>query len=323
MPLDLTHRPRRLRRTPALRALVRETHLEPAQFIYPLFVCPGEGVNKPIGSMPGVAQMSVDEIVREVGAAAGDGVTSVLLFGLPAHKDERGSSASDPQGPVQQAVRGIRAAHPATVVITDVCLCEYTSHGHCGIVTNGDVENDATVDLLVAEALSHAEAGADIVAPSDMMDGRIGAIRDALDAAGYSQTAIMSYAAKYASAFYGPFREAAESTPSFGDRRSHQMDPANALEALRQVAMDIEQGADMVMVKPALPYLDILWRVKDTFGLPTAAYHVSGEYSMVKAAGANGWIDEARAMMESLISIRRAGADAIITYYAREASRRL
>ena len=323
MPLDLTHRPRRLRRTPALRALVRETHLEPAQFIYPLFVCPGEGVNKPIGSMPGVAQMSVDEIVREVGAAAGDGVTSVLLFGLPAHKDERGSGASDPQGPVQQAVRGIRAAHPATVVITDVCLCEYTSHGHCGIVTNGDVENDATVDLLVAEALSHAEAGADIVAPSDMMDGRIGAIRDALDAAGYGQTAIMSYAAKYASAFYGPFREAAESTPSFGDRRSHQMDPANALEALRQVAMDIEQGADMVMVKPALPYLDILWRVKDTFGLPTAAYHVSGEYSMVKAAGANGWIDEPRAMMESLISIRRAGADAIITYYAREASRRL
>ena len=323
MPLDLTHRPRRLRRTPALRALVRETHLEPAQFIYPLFVCPGEGVNKPIGSMPGVAQMSVDEIVREVGAAAGDGVTSVLLFGLPAHKDERGSSASDPQEPVQQAVRGIRAAHPATVVITDVCLCEYTSHGHCGIVTNGDVENDATVDLLVAEALSHAEAGADIVAPSDMMDGRIGAIRDALDAAGYGQTAIMSYAAKYASAFYGPFREAAESTPSFGDRRSHQMDPANALEALRQVAMDIEQGADMVMVKPALPYLDILWRVKDTFGLPTAAYHVSGEYSMVKAAGANGWIDEPRAMMESLISIRRAGADAIITYYAREASRRL
>ena len=323
MPLDLTHRPRRLRRTPALRALVRETHLEPAQFIYPLFVCPGEGVNKPIGSMPGVAQMSVDEIVREVGAAAGDGVTSVLLFGLPAHKDERGSSASDPQGPVQQAVRGIRAAHPATVVITDVCLCEYTSHGHCGIVTNGDVENDATVDLLVAEALSHAEAGADIVAPSDMMDGRIGAIRDALDAAGYSQTAIMSYAAKYASAFYGPFREAAESTPSFGDRRSHQMDPANALEALRQVAMDIEQGADMVMVKPALPYLDILWRVKDTFGLPTAAYHVSGEYSMVKAAGANGWIDDPRAMMDSLISIRRAGADAIITYYAREASRRL
>ena len=276
MPLDLTHRPRRLRRTPALRALVRETHLEPAQFIYPRFVCPGEGVNKPIGSMPGVAQMSVDEIVREVGAAAGDGVTSVLLFGLPAHKDERGSSASDPQGPVQQAVRGIRAAHPATVVITDVCLCEYTSHGHCGIVTNGDVENDATVDLLVAEALSHAEAGADIVAPSDMMDGRIGAIRDALDAAGYSQTAIMSYAAKYASAFYGPFREAAESTPSFGDRRSHQMDPANALEALRQVAMDIEQGADMVMVKPALPYLDILWRVKDTFGLPTAALPESG-----------------------------------------------
>jgi porphobilinogen synthase len=209
------------------------------------------------------------------------------------------------------------------VVITDVCLCEYTSHGHCGIVTNGDVENDPTVELLVAEALSHAEAGADIVAPLDMMDGRVGAIRDGLDAAGHAGTAIMSYAAKYASAFYGPFREAAESTPSFGDRRSHQMDPANAREALRQVALDIDQGADMVMVKPALPYLDILWRVKDTFGLPTAAYHVSGEFSMVKAAGANGWIDEQRAMMESLVSIRRAGADAIITYYARDAARLL
>ena len=323
MALDLTHRPRRLRRTPGLRALVRETHLEPSQFIYPLFVCPGEGVHKPIGSMPGVAQMSVDEIVREVEAAAGDGVTSVLLFGLPAHKDERGSSASDPQGPVQAAVRAIRAAQPQTVIVTDVCLCEYTSHGHCGLVTDGIVENDSTVDLLVQEALSHAEAGADVVAPSDMMDGRIGAIRDGLDRGGYADTAIMSYAAKYASAFYGPFREAAESTPAFGDRRSHQMDPANAREALRQVALDIDQGADMVMVKPALPYLDILWRVKDTFGLPTAAYHVSGEFSMVKAAAANGWIDEARAMMESLVSIRRAGADAIITYYARHAARLL
>ncbi len=323
MPLDLTHRPRRLRRTAAIRALVRETHLEPSQFIYPLFVCPGEGVRKPIGAMPGVAQLSVDEIVGEVGAAAADGVHAVLLFGLPAYKDDRGSSASDPHGPVQEAVRAIRAAHPQTVIVTDVCLCEYTSHGHCGIVTGGDVENDRTVDLLVAEALSHAEAGADVVAPSDMMDGRIGAIREGLDAAGFERTAIMSYAAKYASAFYGPFREAAESTPTFGDRRSHQMDPANAREALRQVALDIEQGADVVMVKPALPYLDILWRVKDTFGMPTAAYHVSGEYSMVKAAGANGWVDEGRAMMESLVSIRRAGADMIITYYAREAARLL
>jgi porphobilinogen synthase len=224
---------------------------------------------------------------------------------------------------VQTAVRAIRAAQPQTVIVTDVCLCEYTSHGHCGLVTDGIVENDPTVDLLVQEALSHAEAGADVVAPSDMMDGRIGAIRDGLDRGGYADTAIMSYAAKYASAFYGPFREAAESTPAFGDRRSHQMDPANAREALRQVALDIDQGADMVMVKPALPYLDILWRVKDTFGLPTAAYHVSGEFSMVKAAAANGWIDEARAMMESLVSIRRAGADAIITYYARHAARLL
>ncbi|MCC6164633.1 MAG: porphobilinogen synthase [Acidobacteria bacterium] len=323
MPLDLTHRPRRLRRTPGIRALVRETHLEPSQLIYPLFVCFGEGVRKPIASMPGVAQMSVDTIVEEVGAAAGDGVTSVLLFGLPAHKDERGTSASDPHGPVQEAVRAIRATHPDTVIVTDVCLCEYTSHGHCGIVTNGVVENDPTVELLVLEALSHAKAGADIVAPSDMMDGRIGAIREALDAAGHAGTAVMSYAAKYASAFYGPFRDAADSTPAFGDRRSHQMDPANAREALRQVALDVDQGADMVMVKPALPYLDILWRVKDTFGLPTVAYHVSGEYSMVKAAGANGWIDEPRAMMESLIAIRRAGADAIITYYARDAARQL
>ncbi len=323
MALDLINRPRRLRRTPALRALVRETRLHPSQFIYPLFVCPGEGVNRPIGAMPGVAQMSVDEIVKEVEAAAADGVGAVLLFGLPAHKDERGSGASDPQGPVQQAVRAIRAARPETVIVTDVCLCEYTSHGHCGIVTDGSVENDSTVELLVEEALSHAEAGADIVAPSDMMDGRVGAIREALDASGYTQTTIMSYAAKYASAFYGPFREAADSTPSFGDRRSHQMDPANAREALRQVALDIDQGADIVMVKPALPYLDILWRVKDTFGVPTAAYHVSGEFSMVKAAGANGWIDEPRAMMESLVSIRRAGADAIITYYAREAAREL
>jgi porphobilinogen synthase len=236
---------------------------------------------------------------------------------LPAHKDERGSSASDPEGPVQQAVRAIRAAHPQTVIITDVCLCEYTSHGHCGIVTDGIVENDSTVELLVQEALSHAAAGADVVAPSDMMDGRIGAIREALDANGHADIAIMSYAAKYASAFYGPFREAAESTPAFGDRRSHQMDPANADEALRQVALDIEQGADIVMVKPALPYLDVLWRVKDTFGLPTAAYHVSGEYSMIKAAAANGWIDHDVVATEHLTAIHRAGADIILTYFAR------
>ena len=321
MTLELTSRPRRLRRTTGLRALVRETHLQPSQLIYPLFVCTGEGVRAPIGSMPGVCQLSVDQAVAEVGGAAQDGVTTVLLFGLPASKDERGSGASDPHGPVQEAVRAIRAAHPSTTIVTDVCLCEYTSHGHCGLIVDDDVENDSTVERLVDEALSHATAGADVVAPSDMMDGRIGAVREALDAAGHQQVAIMSHAAKYASAFYGPFREAVESTPAFGDRRSHQMDPANADEALRQVALDIEQGADIVMVKPALPYLDILWRIKDSFGMPTAAYHVSGEFAMVKAAAANGWVDGPRAMMESLLSIRRAGADMIITYYARDAAR--
>ena len=319
LPLD--RRPRRLRRTAGIRALVRETHLEPSQFIYPLFVCPGEGVRKPVGSMPGVSQLSVDEAVREARDAAADGVQAVLLFGLPAHKDERGSSASDREGPVQRAVRALKAEVPGTTVITDVCLCEYTSHGHCGLVVDDDVENDTTVALLVDEALSHVEAGADIVAPSDMMDGRVGAIREALDAAGHTKAAIMSYAAKYASAFYGPFRDAADSTPSFGDRRTHQMDPGNVLEALREVALDIEEGADIVMVKPALPYLDVIWRVKQEFGMPTAAYHVSGEYSMVKAAGANGWIDEPRAMMEALTAIRRAGADMIVTYWAREAAR--
>jgi porphobilinogen synthase len=319
--LPLGRRPRRLRRTGGIRALVRETHLEPSQFIYPLFVCPGEGVRNPVGSMPGVYQLSVDEIVREAREAAADGVQAVLLFGLPARKDETGSSASDPDGPVQRAVRALKQEVPGTTVITDVCLCEYTSHGHCGIVVDGDVDNDATVALLVEEAVSHAEAGADIVAPSDMMDGRVGAIREALDTAGHASVSVMSYAVKYASAFYGPFREAADSTPAFGDRRSHQMDPANALEALREVALDIEEGADIVMVKPALPYLDVIWRVKQEYGMPTAAYHVSGEYAMVKAAGANGWIDEARAMMESLVAIRRAGADMIVTYWARDAAR--
>jgi porphobilinogen synthase len=321
--LALTRRLRRLRRTPALRSLVREARLSPDQFILPLFTTPGTGVRKQIGSMPGVMQLSVDQIVSEAKGARADGVPAVLLFGLPPHKDEVGSGAYDQKGPVQEAVRAIRRDVPEMVVITDVCLCEYTSHGHCGVIVGGDIANDATVDLLVRSALSHAAAGADIVAPSDMMDGRVGAIRAALDERGFDQVAIMSYAAKYCSGFYGPFREAADSTPQFGDRRSHQMDPANAAEALREVELDIEEGADIVMVKPAGPYLDILWRVKERFGYPTAAYQVSGEYSMIKAAASLGWIDEERAMMESLTSIRRAGADMIITYFARQAARLL
>jgi len=302
---------------------VRETRLSPDMFIYPLFVCEGSGIRREVPSMPGVFNLSVDEAVKEAAAARADGVRSVLLFGLPAYKDEVGSAAFDAQAPVQAAVRAIKAAHPDILVITDVCLCEYTSHGHCGIVVDGDITNDETVSLLVRTALSHAEAGADIVAPSDMMDGRIGAIRRALDEAGFQDVAIMSYAAKYCSAFYGPFRDAADSAPKFGDRRTHQMDPANAEEALREVAEDIEEGADIVMVKPALPYLDVITRVKSEFGYPTAAYNVSGEYSMLKAAARNGWIDEPRAMMEMLTGIRRAGADLIITYYAREAARAL
>jgi porphobilinogen synthase len=319
--LDLPRRPRRLRRTAAIRAMVREARLSPEMFVYPLFVRSGEGQKREIGSMPGVYQMSVDEIVKEAAAAKADGIPAVLLFGLPDQKDGTGSAAYDPEAPVQMAVRALKKEVPGLLVITDVCLCEYTSHGHCGLVVGDDIENDATVQLLVRAALSHAGAGADIVAPSDMMDGRIGAIRSALDESGYAQTAIMSYAAKYCSAFYGPFREAAESAPAFGDRRSHQMDPANVEEALREVELDIEEGADIVMVKPAITYLDVITRVKQEFGLPTAAYHVSGEYSMLKAAARNGWIDEPRAMMETLTSIRRAGADIIITYYAREAAR--
>ena len=321
--LHLTRRLRRLRRTPALRAMVRETRLSADQFILPLFVCTGRGVRRPVGSMPGVFQLSVDEAVAEARAAAIDGVPAVLLFGVPDAKDEAGSGAFDPDGPVQQAVRAIRREAAETVVITDVCLCEYTSHGHCGIFEEGDIANDVTVEQLVRSAISHAEAGADIVAPSDMMDGRVGAIRQALDARGFDRVAIMAYAAKYCSGFYGPFREAAESAPQFGDRRSHQMDPANADEALREVELDIAEGADIVMVKPAMPYLDILWRVKERFAYPTAAYQVSGEYSMIKAAASNGWIDEERAMIESLTAIRRAGADMIITYFAREAARAL
>ncbi len=321
--LDLTRRGRRLRRSPAIRSMVRETRLSPENFIYPLFVCEGAGVRREVTSMPGVFNLSVDEAVRESLAARADGVPGVLLFGLPAFKDEVGSAAYDAKAPVQAAVRAIKKADPSILVVTDVCLCEYTSHGHCGVVVDGDIRNDESVALLVKTAVSHAEAGADIVAPSDMMDGRIGAIRGALDERGFEQVAIMSYAAKYCSAFYGPFREAADSAPKFGDRRTHQMDPPNVEEALREVAEDIEEGADIVMVKPALPYLDVIARVKAEFGYPTAAYNVSGEYSMLKAAEANGWIDGPRAMMEMLVGIRRAGADIIITYFAREAARLL
>jgi porphobilinogen synthase len=321
--LDLSRRPRRLRRNAAIRSMVRETRLSPDNFIYPLFAVPGAGVRKDVSSMPGVYQMSVDELVKEAAAAKADGVPGVLLFGLPESKDAIGSGAADPEGPVQTAVRALKREVPGLLVVTDVCLCEYTSHGHCGIVDGEEIVNDATVEELARAALSHAAAGADIVAPSDMMDGRVGRIRDTLDAAGFAQVAIMSYAAKYCSAFYGPFREAAESTPTFGDRRSHQMDPANVEEALREVELDLEEGADIVMVKPAITYLDVISRVKQEFGMPTAAYHVSGEYAMLKAAARNGWIDEPRAMMETLTSIRRAGGDIIITYYAREAARAL
>jgi porphobilinogen synthase len=321
--LHLTKRLRRLRRSPALRALVRETRLAPDMFMLPLFVCEGEAVRREVPSMPGVFQLSVDEAVKEAAAAEGDGIRSVLLFGIPDQKDDIGSGAYDPEAPVQCAVRAIKRESPDVLVATDVCLCEYTDHGHCGIVVDDEISNDPSVEQLVRAAVSHATAGADIVAPSDMMDGRVGAIRRALDERGLEHTAIMSYAAKYCSAFYGPFRDAARSAPQFGDRRSHQMDPANAREALREVEQDIEEGADIVMVKPALTYLDVIARVKDRFGHPTAAYHVSGEYSMLKAAARNGWIDEPRAMLETLIAIRRAGADIVITYYAREAARAL
>ncbi len=321
--MNLTHRPRRLRRSAAIRSLVRETRLSPDNFIYPLFAVPGEGQRREVGSMPGVFQMSVDEIVKEAAAAKADGIPGVLLFGLPASKDAAGSGAADPEGPVPSAVRALKKEVPGLLVVTDVCLCEYTSHGHCGIVDGEEIVNDASVEELARAALTYAVAGADIVAPSDMLDGRVGRIREKLDGAGFTQVAIMSYAAKYCSAFYGPFREAADSAPAFGDRRSHQMDPANVEEALREVALDLDEGADIVMVKPALTYLDVIARVKEEFGVPTAAYHVSGEYAMLKAAARNGWIDEQRAMMETLTSIRRAGADIILTYYAREASRLL
>ncbi len=319
--LTMTRRLRRLRRTPALRALVRETRLSPDMFMLPLFVCEGEGVRREVPSMPGVFNLSVDEAVKEVEAAKADGINSVILFGIPDHKDSVGSLAYDADAPVQSVIRAIKRAVPDALVATDVCLCEYTDHGHCGIVIDQEIANDPSVEQLVRAAVSHAVAGADIVAPSDMMDGRVGAIRQALDERGFANTAIMAYAAKYCSAFYGPFRDAAGSAPQFGDRRSHQMDPANSAEALREVELDIAEGADIVMVKPAMTYLDVIARVKDTFDFPTAAYHVSGEYAMLKAAARNGWLDEPRAMLETMTSIRRAGADIIITYYAREAAR--
>ena len=316
-------RPRRLRRSDTLRRMVRETRLSPDNLIQPLFVCPGRDVVRPVPSMPGVAQMSVDKIVAEARAIHKAGVPAVILFGIPSRKDAVGSEAWNDDGEVQRAIRELKEHVPGLVVITDVCMCEYTDHGHCGALKDSDVDNDATLELLAREALSHARAGADIVAPSDMMDGRVGAIRTALDQNGFSSIAIMAYSAKFASAFYGPFRDAAESAPQFGDRRSYQMDPPNGDEALREVELDLQEGADIVMVKPALPYLDLIWRVKTRFRVPVAAYNVSGEYSMLRAAGINGWIDEERAVLEVLTAIRRAGADLILTYFAKDVAKKL
>jgi porphobilinogen synthase len=314
---------RRLRMTETIRAMVRETQLSKNDFIYPLFVVPGKNVKKQVSSMPGVFQMSVDQIVRECVEVKSLGIPAVIFFGIPEEKDEVGSGAYDELGVVQQALRAVKKEVPELFLITDVCLCEYTSHGHCGIVRGNEIVNDESVELLAREALTHAQAGADMVAPSDMFDGRVRAIRAVLDENGFSNMPIMSYAAKYASGFYGPFREAAESTPRFGDRRSHQMDPANADEALREVAQDIAEGADIVMVKPALPYLDVVYRVKEQFRMPTAAYNVSGEYSLVKAAASMGWVDGERVMVEMLTGIKRAGADLILTYFAKEAAQYL
>jgi len=314
------YRPRRLRRNEKLRELIRETTLNIKNFIYPLFVCPGKDRVLPVSSMPGVAQQSVDRIVKECQEVDSLGIPGVILFGIPEGKDPVGSEAYSDTGVVQNAIREIKEKVPGLLVITDVCLCEYTDHGHCGVIEGGEVDNDATLELLAKEALSHAQAGADMLAPSDMMDGRVGAIRTILDENGFSQVAIMAYAAKYASGFYGPFREAAESTPQFGDRRSYQMDPANTDEALREVELDIREGADIVMVKPAMSYMDVIRRARERFDHPLAAYNVSGEYSMVKAAGAKGWIDEKRITLEILTSIRRAGADFILSYHAKEVS---
>lgn len=318
---NLIHRPRRLRRTETLRALVRETRLTADDFVLPLFVCAGKGVRREVSSMPGVHNLSVDEVTSEAMAAFDAGVRAVILFGLPEKKDELASGAYDENGVVQQAIRAIRKAAPGLILIADTCLCEYTSHGHCGVVRNDEVLNDESLELLARTAASQAEAGADVVAPSAMMDGQVAAIREGLDASGLDQVAIMSYAVKYSSAFYGPFREAAESTPAFGDRRAYQMDPPNAREAIREAELDYSEGADILMVKPATVYLDILKAVRDRFDLPLGAYHVSGEYALIKAAAQKGWIDENRIMLETLTSIKRAGADIIITYYAREAVR--
>lgn len=317
------HRPRRLRRTESLRALVRETHLQPSNFIYPLFLVEGEGRRKEISSMPGNYQLSIDEALKECELIHSLSIGGVILFGIPAEKDEEATGAYDPHGIVQKGVTAIKSAFPDLLVVTDVCNCEYTSHGHCGKIIDNDVDNDITLDWLAKSAVTHARAGADIVAPSDMMDGRVGAIRDALDAEGFSNIPIMSYSAKYASGFYGPFREAAESAPTFGDRRSYQMDPANSREALLEMTLDIEEGADILMVKPALAYLDIIALARQSFDVPVAAYQVSGEFSMIMAAARNGWIDKDRVMMETLTSIKRAGASIILTYFAKDAARLL
>ena len=322
MPFPI-HRLRRLRASEPLRHLVRETQLDPADFILPLFVCPGEGVRRAINSMPGNAQLSVDNLVKECAETQQLGIGGVILFGIPDTKDEIASGAYAADGIVQKAVRAIKREVPKLLVMTDVCNCEYTSHGHCGLVQDGEVQNDPTLQWLAQAAVSHARAGADVVAPSDMMDGRVAAIRKALDAAGFSNTPILSYAAKFASVFYGPFREAAESTPQFGDRRSYQMDPANAREAMREIELDLEEGADMIMVKPAMPYLDIIRQARDRFDLPIGAYQVSGEFSMLMAAIQNGWLDRDRAILESLTAIRRAGADFMLTYFAKDATKLL
>ncbi len=317
------YRPRRLRKTPAIRAMVRETHLTPSDFIAPLFVTEGKGVRNPISSMPGQFQLSIDELIAEAKEIFALGIPAVILFGIPAIKDEVGSDAMSDEGIIARAVRALKETVPDLLIITDVCFCEYTDHGHCGVLHGHDVDNDATLANLQKQAVVHARAGADMVAPSGMMDGMVGAIREALDAEGFTDVSIMSYAVKYASGFYGPFREAAESAPQFGDRSTYQMDPPNSREALREAQLDVEEGADILMVKPAMPYLDILYQVRQTFGLPTAAYQVSGEYAMLHAAAQNGWLDLDRVMMESLISIKRAGADMILTYFAKDAARRL
>ncbi len=316
-------RMRRLRQSDAMRRLVRETRLSVDGLVYPLFAAPGEGVRKEISSMPGVFNLSVDELVKECKEVHGLGIPAVILFGIPEAKDEIASGAYAEDGIVQRGIRAVKKEIPELLVITDVCLCEYTDHGHCGKIEDGDVANDPSLEMLAKTALSHARAGADIVAPSDMMDGRVGAIREALDANGFSHTPILSYAVKYASSFYGPFRDAAQSTPQFGDRRGYQMDPANAREALSEVALDLEEGADMVMVKPAMPCLDIIRQVRDTFEVPVAAYQVSGEFSMIHAAARNGWIDRDRAMVESVTAIQRAGASIILTYFAKDLARKL